>query len=150
VNSYRQKGAVYLLCWAATPYKHAGHYLGFAYPDSPERADTAILAEVAAAVQTKVTGRQLTAVQAAGVAHRVGQHRTGTGARLLAVITGAGISFTITRVWAGATEGHEKWIKDLNNRSRLCPHCNPGTTAGTAPRTKRFRRARKMRTAPAA
>jgi hypothetical protein len=145
----RRKGAVYLLCWAATPYRHAGHYCGFAYPDDPDRVPAEILAEVRAAMATRITGRALTPEQAAGVADRIAAHRAGRGARLLAVVTGAGISFTVVRVWAGATEHEEKYLKDLNDRVGLCPVCSPGTTAGTVLKPKRFRRP-KRKTALAA
>lgn len=148
--SGRRRGALYLVCWAATPYQHAGHYLGFAYPDDPERVPAEIMAEVRAAMQTRITTRYLTAAQAAGVAHRIARHRAGTGARLLAVITEAGRTFTVVRVWASATEHHEKALKDLNDRVILCPVCNPGTTAGTVITPKRYRRARKAPVALAA
>ena len=136
------RGAVYLVCWAKTPYVHAGHYLGFSYPDDPARAGEAILAEVLAAVHTRITCRYLTGPQAAGVAVRIAQHRAGRGAKLLAVVSAAGIEFTVTRVWASATEAHEKALKDLNDRRVLCPACTPGSRAGTVIRPKRFRRPR--------
>jgi hypothetical protein len=137
------RGAVYLLCWAGTPYpagKRPAHYCGFAYPASPDDADPGILAEIALAEHTRVTGRYLTAEQAAGVALRIEQHRAGRGARLTAVIAAAGIKFTVVRVWASATEAHEKGLKHLNNRRVLCPACTPGTQAGTGIRPRRFRR----------
>jgi len=148
MSRYRRRGAVYELCWAATPYMHAGHYIGFAYPCDPARADPAILAEVLAAQQTRITCRYLTPEQAAGVAVRIAQHRAGTGARLMAVVAAAGIEFTITRIWASATEGHEKRLKDLNNRRVLCPLCTPGTRAGTIVEPKRFRRPKTRRPVP--
>ena len=147
MSRYRRRGAVYELCWAATPYMHAGHYIGFAYPCDPARADPAIVAEVRAAVQTRITCRYLTAEQAAGVAVRIAQHRAGTGARLLAVVAAAGIEFTVTRIWASATEGHEKTLKDANNRVGMCPLCTPGNTRGTAINPKRYRRPKARRLA---
>jgi hypothetical protein len=146
----KKRGAVYLLCWAKTPYKHAGHYLGFAYPDDPAHADESILAEVRAALHTRVSCRYLTAEQAAGVAARIAQHRAGHGARLTAVISTAGIEFTIVRVWASGTEGTEKALKDLNDRRRLCPLCTPGSQAGTVITPKRYRRARSRKPVPQA
>jgi hypothetical protein len=140
--SYRKRGAVYLVCYADTPYEHAGHYCGFAYPGDPDRADPAIMAEVMAAQHTRITCRYLTAAQAAGVADRIGQHRSGRGARLLAVVTAAGIEFTPVRIWASATEQTEKYLKDLNRLPLLCPKCNPGTTRGTTIKPKQFRRAK--------
>lgn len=139
------RGACYLLCWAETPYmagKWPCHYLGYAYPDDdPGLADPGVLAEVATAVHTRITTRYLTRYQAAGIALRVAGHRAGNGSRLMAVVTGAGIEFTVARTWASATEAHEKGLKDLNNRRKLCPSCNPGTTAGTVIIPRRYRRA---------
>jgi predicted GIY-YIG superfamily endonuclease len=101
-----QTGTCYLLCWAATPYKHAGHYLGWA-------ADLDV---------------------------RLAAHRAGNGARLIAVIMAAGIEWQLARTWPGTTEGHEKTLKDRNNRRALCPLCNPGTKAGTVIVPKQYRR----------
>lgn len=146
--SYRRRGAVYLVCYAGTPYKHAGHYLGFAYPhDGPAGED--ILAEIAGAWHTRITSRRLTPAQAAGVACRIASHRAGTGARLTQVITEAGIKFRITRIWPSATEAHEKALKDLNDRRGLCPDCTPGTRAGLTIIPRRYRRKsqRQIRTA---
>lgn len=138
-----RRGACYLVCYAKTPYRHAGHYLGYASPDDDlGRADTAILAEIALAEHTRPTRRRLTALQATGVALRIAMHRAGTGSRLLAVVSGAGIDFEITRIWASVTEHHEKALKDLNNRRVLCPRCTPGTRAGTVISPRRNRRAR--------
>jgi hypothetical protein len=142
--SYRRRGAVYLVHFDR-PYQHAEHYLGMAYPCDPARADTVVLTEVEAAACTRLTGRRLTPEQAAGVAVRIAQHRTGRGARLMEVVATAGIEFTVVRVWAGATEGIEKRLKDRNNRRDLCPACHPGTTAGTTVTPKRFRRPRARR-----
>jgi hypothetical protein len=140
---YRRRGALYLVCWADNPYQHARHYLGFAYPDDPALADAAIVAEVRAAVQTRSTNRNLTAAQAAGVARRIGQHRAGRGARILAAIIAAGNGFTVVRVWASATEAHEKALKDRNCGPKLCPRCNPGTRTALAIVPRRYRRKRK-------
>ena len=147
-------GAIYLVCWAATPYERGTwpcHYLGFCYPDDdPDRADPAILAEIAGAMLTRINRRYLTPEQAAGTALRIAQHRAGRGARLLAVIREAEIEFTVARIWSNATEGHEKALKDLNDRAGLCPLCHPGTRAGLKITPKRFRRRQKVRPAPEA
>jgi hypothetical protein len=150
VSGCRRRGALYLVCWADNPYQHARHYLGFAYPDDPALADPVTVAEIRAAMQTRITTRYLTAAQAAGVARRIGQHRAGHGARLLAVVAGAGTEFTVARVWASATEAHEKALKDRNCGPRLCPRCNPGTTAGTKIIPRRYRRRRREPAALAA
>ena len=144
--SYRRRGAIYLMCYAGTPYKHARHYLGFAYPDLVGRqADEAILAEIAAAWHTRITNRRLTPLQAAGVACRIAAHRAGTGARLTQVLRENGIQARVTRIWTSATEAHEKALKDRNDGPALCPLCNPGTRAGTVVIPKRYRRKRRTR-----
>lgn len=136
-----RRGTCYLVCYARTPYEHAGHYLGFAYPDDDlTSADTAILHEIFLAEHTRVTRRRLTALQATGVALRIARHRAGTGSNLLAVVATAGIEFTIVRIWTSVTEHHEKALKDLNDRVGLCPSCTPGTRKGTVIIPKRYRR----------
>lgn len=138
-----RRGACYLVCYAETPYRHAGHYLGFACPDDDlSLANPAILAEIALAEHTRPTRRNLTALQATGVAIRIAMHRSGSGSRLMAVVSGAGISFEITRIWTSVTEHHEKALKDLNNRRVLCPRCTPGTRARTVIIPRRNRRSR--------
>jgi hypothetical protein len=138
-----RRGTIYLVCYARTPYRHAGHYCGFAYPDDDlALADPAILHEIALAGHTRITRRKLTAIQATGVALRIARHRAGTGSNLLAVVSAAGIEFTITRIWTSVTEHHEKALKDLNDRVVLCPMCTPGTRSGIAITPKRYRRAR--------
>jgi predicted GIY-YIG superfamily endonuclease len=55
---------------------------------------------------------------------RLESHANGTGARLLQVITEAGLSFELARTW----EGSRKTERSLKNRKatpRLCPLCNP-------------------------
>lgn len=138
------RGSLYLTCWAKTPYMaglHPCHYLGFAYPDDDlALPDPAILAEIGLSLHTRITTRYLTGYQAAGIALRIAGHRAGRGSRLMAVIAEAGIEFQVTRVWASATEAHEKALKDLNNRRKLCPACTPGTRAGTIIIPRRYRR----------
>jgi hypothetical protein len=144
VRLVRRRGACYLVCYAKTPYKHARHYLGFAYPDDDlASADTCILAEIALAEHTRITRRRLTALQATGVALRIAKHRAGTGSNLLAVAGAAGSEFAVVRIWTSVTEHHEKALKDLNNRVGLCPVCTPGTRKGTVIRPRRYRRARR-------
>jgi hypothetical protein len=147
VRLTNRRGTVYLVCWAKTPYQHAGHYCGFAYPDDDlASADTGILHEIFLAEHTRVTRRRLTALQATGVALRIARHRAGTGSNLLAVVAAAGIEFEITRIWTSVTEHHEKALKDLNDRVGLCPRCKPGTRAGTIIIPRRYRRAKPGRT----
>ena len=53
---------------------------------------------------------------------RLSAHANGQGARLLEVITGAGISFQLARTWQG-TRRDERRLKNRKNAPRLCPLC---------------------------
>lgn len=77
---------------------------------------------------------------------RVERHRSGNGAKLLAAVTKAGISFAVVRVWPG-DRSLERQLKNRKNSPRLCPiygkigatgsrnrgHARPPETAGTGP-----------------
>lgn len=73
-------------------YHHAGHYLGFVDGGDEE-------------------------LQA-----RLDRHRAGTGARLMEVITGAGITWEVTRTWIGSRR-FERRLKKRKNAAKLCPVC---------------------------
>jgi hypothetical protein len=49
-------------------------------------------------------------------------HRAGGGARLLQVITGAGIDWRLARTWHGS-RARERQIKRQGGASRRCPIC---------------------------
>lgn len=53
---------------------------------------------------------------------RLRQHRNGTGARLMQVITAAGIDFVVARVWDGG-RNLERSLKNRGGASRACPLC---------------------------
>jgi hypothetical protein len=53
---------------------------------------------------------------------RLAQHGRGQGARRLAVVSTAGISWQLTRTWPGGTE-RERQLQKQGGRSRLCPLC---------------------------
>jgi predicted GIY-YIG superfamily endonuclease len=55
---------------------------------------------------------------------RLESHARGTGARLLEVITQAGITFNLARTWKGTRKG-ERRIKKRGGAARICPVCNP-------------------------
>jgi hypothetical protein len=55
---------------------------------------------------------------------RLDRHAKGTGARLLEVITQAGIGFTLVRVCEG-TRRTERAIKNAGGTPRYCPACTP-------------------------
>ncbi len=53
---------------------------------------------------------------------RLQAHADGRGARLMAVITNAGIGFTLARTWPG-TRSRERALKRQGGASRRCPIC---------------------------
>jgi predicted GIY-YIG superfamily endonuclease len=53
---------------------------------------------------------------------RLEAHNKGNGARLLEVITQAGLSFQLARTWQG-TRKDERKIKNQKNAPRFCPVC---------------------------
>ncbi|MFI7126057.1 hypothetical protein ACIBQ1_10215 [Nonomuraea sp. NPDC050153] len=53
---------------------------------------------------------------------RLHQHRNGTGARLMQVITAAGIDFVVARIWDGG-RNLERSLKNRGGASRSCPLC---------------------------
>jgi hypothetical protein len=55
---------------------------------------------------------------------RLDQHATGHGARLIEVITHAGIGFTLVRIREG-TRRQERAIKNAGGAVRYCPACTP-------------------------
>lgn len=68
---------------------------------------------------------------------RLEAHRSGNGARLIEVITQAGIGFEVTAIW----QGNRKLERKLHKRggSRICPRCNPTS------HPKRLRKVRKYK-----
>ena len=61
---------------------------------------------------------------------RIADHLTGRGAKLMAAVVAAGISFEVVRTWQGDAVLEQR-LKNLGGAARLCPVCNPGTTQGT-------------------
>ena len=53
---------------------------------------------------------------------RLAEHQAGRGARLLQVITQAGIGWTLARTWPGTRE-RERQLKRQGGASRRCPIC---------------------------
>lgn len=58
------------------------------------------------------------------VQRRLVEHAKGQGARLMEVITQAGIGFTLARTWEGGRK-EERKLKNRKNAPKLCPICNP-------------------------
>jgi predicted GIY-YIG superfamily endonuclease len=66
---------------------------------------------------------------------RLADHRAGRGARLITVITDAGLTFTLARHRPG-TRNDERAIKRCGGAVRYCPLCTPAPRAGRwEPRT---------------
>jgi predicted GIY-YIG superfamily endonuclease len=66
---------------------------------------------------------------------RLARHRAGSGARLVEVVTAAGIGFQLARTWPGGRD-RERQIKAQGGASRYCPLCGvtPRTQIGDLPR----------------
>lgn len=54
---------------------------------------------------------------------RLAAHTTGRGARLITVITTAGIRFTLARTWTG-TRTRERQLTNHGGHTRHCPLCH--------------------------
>jgi hypothetical protein len=61
--------------------------------------------------------------EGSGLLNRLGEHQGGRGARLVEVITQAGITFRLARVWPGVTRARERQLKQQGGASRRCPIC---------------------------
>jgi predicted GIY-YIG superfamily endonuclease len=55
---------------------------------------------------------------------RLEHHVTGHGARLMQVITEAGIGFQVARTWPGADRHFERRLKKWKGSGKFCPLCN--------------------------
>lgn len=56
---------------------------------------------------------------------RLHQHASGNGARLIEVISQAGIEWELVRAWCGKTRFFERRLKRRHGAASLCPACNP-------------------------
>lgn len=65
---------------------------------------------------------------ASGLPKRLNDHATGHGARLLSVITDAGIGWTLARTWPNTTRTYERCLKNQGGASRRCPVCRATST----------------------
>jgi predicted GIY-YIG superfamily endonuclease len=61
----------------------------------------------------------------ADLAARLADHAAGHGARLLEVVTAAGISWQVAATWPGTTRAFERTLKNRHGASRFCPLCPP-------------------------
>ncbi len=56
---------------------------------------------------------------------RLEHHRNGTGARLTAAASEAGIEYEVARQWDGKDRAFERRLHNQKHSARLCPKCNP-------------------------
>lgn len=56
------------------------------------------------------------------IERRLDRHMVGDGARLISVVTEAGIGLEVARLWAG-TRALERQLKNRKSSPRLCPIC---------------------------
>jgi hypothetical protein len=54
---------------------------------------------------------------------RLNAHVQGEGARLVEVITAAGIGFRLARTWPDTTKDYEDLVKHVGGARRYCPAC---------------------------
>jgi len=66
------------------------------------------------------------------LARRLAAHRSGNGARLISVISAAGIGWELARTWPPAP-GLERKLKKRKKARKLCPRCTPGAGLGRWP-----------------
>jgi predicted GIY-YIG superfamily endonuclease len=84
---------------------------------------------------------------AKNIAVRIGEHRAGTGAKLLAEANRRGIGWHVARLWP--TQTHEEaWqieigLKNRRDSPAYCPGCTPGTTEASRPTRATRRTARR-------
>lgn len=60
-----------------------------------------------------------------GLQARLTRHAKGQGARLLEIVSGAGIGFKLARTWSNASRDFERKLKNRKETPHLCPICNP-------------------------
>lgn len=53
-------------------------------------------------------------------------HQSGTGARLMEVVTGAGIDWVLATYWENTSRHFERKLKSMKNASFYCPVCKYG------------------------
>jgi hypothetical protein len=69
------------------------------------------------------------------LAARLDAHARGAGARLVEVITKAGLGFRLVRTWPGTTRDREDLLKHAGGGRRYCPECGVQPRQDTGPLT---------------
>jgi hypothetical protein len=77
---------------------------------------------------------------------RLAEHEQGRGARLLQVITAAGITWKLARTWPGDRK-RERELKNMGGASRRCPECGINPQADHKPHGQKQARATDPRSA---
>lgn len=54
---------------------------------------------------------------------RLERHRAGNGAKIMAAVGRAGITWRLIRLWAEADRNAERALKNRNDNASLCPIC---------------------------
>lgn len=80
----------------------------------------------------------------AGLKRRLAKHGTWEGARLMLVITRAGIGWQLARVWWPGTRDLERRLKIQGGASRRCPLCGVVPRPGPLPRNRDGRVSRSL------
>jgi len=66
------------------------------------------------------------------IAKRLRTHQAGTGARVMQVVTDAGVPWRCVRRWKDATRQDERRFKRWHHHALLCPVCRKAGKAGAA------------------
>lgn len=61
---------------------------------------------------------------AANLNGRLAHHASGTGSRLMAAVSRAGIEWQVARTWEGETRNFERKLKNYHKTRQLCPICS--------------------------
>lgn len=58
-----------------------------------------------------------------GLPKRLNHHKKGTGSKLIAAVSKAGIGFQVARIWEKGDRNFERKLKNRKKSSELCPIC---------------------------
>lgn len=70
------------------------------------------------------------------VGARLVAHRRGQGSRLMQVVTNAGITWRVVRVWRGRDRHYERKLKRRGSARQYCPRCTPTARNESEPFTE--------------
>lgn len=78
------------------------------------------------------------------ISSRLLGHASGRGSALMAAVVRAGISYTVSRTWPGATRTDERKLKSRNNIAMLCPRCRSRYLANHYEKRRTLRKAKQL------